>query len=161
MKKTIVIILVIIALCLGIIVIVELNKNKKIDEISKVIDGSISSSRQKGNVAMLKANINSLRVEAEMIYNRSANSYSSLCKDGLLDVSDTQIKSVVDKILSSLNYKNQVDIGIKCFSSKNQYVISTVINPPQVIERLNYCVDQTGYAGDGVADDKTLLCINK
>ncbi len=161
MKKIIVGLLIVIIIILGVIAFVEYGKKQKIDSLSQEINTSISVARQKGNVAMVKANVSSLRVEAEMIYDRSASSYLSLCKNGLLNDSNTKIKSSLDKILSSLEYQNQSDISVKCFSSEGQYAISVVVNPPQVIEKLAYCVDQTGYAGNGVADDKTFLCINK
>jgi len=161
MKKIIVGLLIVIIIILGIIAFVEYGKKQKIDNLSQEINTSISVARQKGNVAMIKANVSSLRVEAEMIYDRSASSYLSLCRGGLLNDSNTQIKSSLDKILESLGLKNQSDIGVKCFSSKGQYAISVAVNSPQVIEGLAYCVDQTGYAGKGVADDKTFLCINK
>ena len=94
--------------------------------------------------ASIKANLSGLRAQAELFYDNTNYSYKNLCKD-------SRVKDILSEIKDASGKK------IKCNSNKDNYAISSPLKSDSSIQ---YCVDSTGFAGNGtvVSKNKTNTC---
>ncbi len=137
-----------------------LNKNKS----------TIPTARQKGDEAALKVNtinakalqditsivseVANFRAVAEIYYSNHSESYSGLCKNGLIDAtSDKNASRAVTYILSSQGVLDQSNAGIVCVATKDKYALEVTFKkyvPPNGSDfsgKYSYCVDSSGVGG--------------
>lgn len=113
-----------------------------------------ADARQKGNEAGLKASMLSFRPEFENL----AGGYQSVCKDGVINTSTTQVKPNVNRILEIEGVADQKSAGISCVSSASSYAVSIHVEPPVVFQKLSYCIDSSGFAGNGKLNSSRTAC---
>ncbi|MEI7777627.1 MAG: peptidoglycan-binding domain-containing protein [bacterium] len=99
---------------------------------------SIEVARVKASDAAIKAGLANMRAQAELIYDQSNNSYASVC-------TDAQSLKVFQQI------QNVSSSTVKCVSNATAYAISSVLKSDQ---SSNYCVDNSGFSGLGVVQQK-------
>ncbi|MEK7574638.1 MAG: hypothetical protein AAB511_00195 [Patescibacteria group bacterium] len=155
--------LIVIALLLAGLIYVQYQNGQKVKDInilSKQVLEQMATARQKGTEAGIKAQMYSLRVEAEMVFDKYS-AYSPVCKNGFLNDGLPNIEPSVSNLLKFVDATDQSIGGIECVSSTRFYAISIKTNPPIVFEPFTLCIDSTGYAGKGKVDKDTLSCISK
>lgn len=90
--------------------------------LASVVLASLNSARDKGADAAIKANLNNIRAQAEIVYDDNSNSYDSVC-------TDTSVSRAVTASSGS------------CTDDANEWAASA-----QLSDDNYYCVDYTGYA---------------
>lgn len=173
MKYIIITIVCAIAIFIGVYVFKQYS-NKDVANIPHISQGDLEKAKQyaaqeaaqnptvqqKGNEALLKYNILSLRAEAEKILTANGG-YQSLCKNEVLNNAILRINTHVSELLKMEDVTDQNSAGIVCVSSSKSYVVSIQVNPPKMFQTVSWCVDSTGYVGKGLADREKLVCNKK
>jgi uncharacterized RDD family membrane protein YckC/type II secretory pathway pseudopilin PulG len=113
--------------------------------LSSITLASLNSARDKGADTAIKMNLSGIKVQAELYYMNNNKSYIGVCnalasKYGLTDYINNIIKE---------------NVTPTCIVSEKSYAVSSPLksNPSQ-----NYCVDSSGYVGNGIADNNTFSC---
>lgn len=108
--------------------------------LASVVLVSLQSARQKSQDSKIEYVISQMRVNAEMYYADNGDSYSQAqnCNSGLFK--EQNMQQIMLEIPKT---------EIKCYAEKSSYAISADMATPNK----SYCVDSSGYKGDGVAID--------
>ena len=111
--------------------------------LSSIVLVSLNVARQKGKDAQVKVVLSEMRTEAEVYYGQN-NTYSTAhdCSSGMF-ASDPTFNSITSNL--TVTNKNM----LACFAEGSTYAISA----PLSATGQNYCVDSTGFNGNGVAID--------
>ena len=122
--------------------------------LSSVVLVSLNSARQKGQDARVRESLMSMRVEAEVYNGNNNNSYSKAtdCNTGMFTDSSIQ------KNLVAIKTSNPI-----CYAEGGTYAVSaSLISRSFSDPVVNFCVDSSGFANSGVAQDngKTASCVN-
>jgi uncharacterized RDD family membrane protein YckC/type II secretory pathway pseudopilin PulG len=122
--------------------------------LSSVVLVSLNSARGKGQDARVRESLMSIRVSAEVYNGNNNNSYSKAtdCSTGMFTDSSIQ------KNLASIKTSNPI-----CYAEGNTYAVSASLISRSFSDPIvNFCVDSTGFANSGVAQDngKTASCVN-
>ncbi|OHA79497.1 MAG: hypothetical protein A2747_00680 [Candidatus Yonathbacteria bacterium RIFCSPHIGHO2_01_FULL_44_41] len=120
------------------------------------IESSLKEWLDKSYAVGVKMTFASLRASAELLYDRDYDStkYLKLCNNGAINGDDKLLMEQVRGFLSWMGRSSQKDLGIKCVSSAEGYAISAPLPGNNPL----WCVDGTGYAGTGVADEESYKC---
>jgi uncharacterized RDD family membrane protein YckC len=105
--------------------------------LSSVALVSLNSARTKGHDITTRSNISMLRSSLE-IYSAKAGNYGVAINCSTGPFADPSISSLISVIPTA---------GVNCFAQKDTYAVSAVLQENQS----TYCVDNTGYAGSGLA----------
>lgn len=107
--------------------------------LSSVVLVSLNTARQKGQDAKIILNLNQMGVNAE-IYHDGSDSYSSTqnCISGMF------LEQNMQQLISAIQTTN-----MNCYAKTSSYAISAKLSE---LEK-NFCVDSSGYSGDGIAVD--------
>ncbi len=100
--------------------------------LDNMVIKSLESSREKGTQALIKARLSSLRVYAELYYDKSF-SYAGFCND----------KKDIPTILADIKAKGST---VTCKDSTKSYVIYATLPDSSTTIPQYYCVDYSGYA---------------
>jgi len=95
--------------------------------LSSVVLASLNSARDKGDDAAIKANLNNIRAQAELVYDDAGGSYAAVC-------ADTNISRAV------------VAAGGDCADSATAWGAESQLSTAQW-----WCVDSTGQAAQFVS----------
>ena len=111
--------------------------------LSSVVLVSLNTARQKGQDAQVKSVLSQMRTEAEVNYGQN-NTYSKSrsCSSGMF-ASDPSFNTIASSL--TVTSKNL----LTCFAEGTTYAISA----PLSTAGQNYCVDSTGFNGNGTAID--------
>jgi hypothetical protein len=107
---------------------------------------TLNTARLQGTDAAIKQSLVVMQPEAELYYDGNNNSYSGVCTapGGQYGLSD-MITSVLTSTGSS----------VSCFASQKVWVASA---PLKSNPQISYCVDSSGYVGNGIADENSFSC---
>ncbi|MFA6554645.1 MAG: RDD family protein [Candidatus Paceibacterota bacterium] len=108
--------------------------------LSSVVLVSLNTAREKGRDARTRANIMSIRANAEIYYSINNNSYSTAnnCSSGMF--ADKNIQAIIS---------NMTDTKVTCYAEDKSYAVSAKLSTPGS----SYCIDNEGYSGEGMAVD--------
>lgn len=93
-------------------------------------------------------------------------SYSSFCKNGIINDSEESLAPIVTGLLNNkLNNqeKSQEARGIKCYSTRDSWAVSVDLISENNEEKNTFCIDSKGLYTNPVgkiADSKTFYCID-
>lgn len=96
--------------------------------LSSVVLASLNTARDKGEDAAVKANLNNIRAQAELVYDDASGSYDGVCDN-------TQVSNAVTAASGS------------CTDDANEWAVSAVLSDGSTY----YCADYTGFAGEVAA----------
>lgn len=96
--------------------------------LSSIVLASLNSARDKGKDASIKANLSSIRVEAELFFDENSSAYSGLC-------ADTQVTNMINEASA------QSTGTATCGADANEWVAFATLSDSTV-----YCVDYKGFA---------------
>ncbi len=109
--------------------------------LASVVLASLNSARAKGKDAAVKAQLSSMRAEAELLYDDSS-SYANVCAPQSSGPNPY-------KLYAAAKAQSAVATGPDfCFPSASAWSASAELNATTGV---SYCVDSTGFAGVGVA----------
>lgn len=108
--------------------------------LASIVLASLNTARHKSQDAKTKADLSQMAVSAEIYYGKNGNSYS-------------QAKSCNSGMFLEQNMQQSIfDIASKvatCYAEGATFAISAKLSDPAQ----SYCVDNSGYGGDGIAVD--------
>ena len=98
--------------------------------LASVVLASLNTAREKGYDASVKANLNSIRAQAELYYDDSSNSYLGLCQDST--------------IRSALGAAEQASFNKSvCVDTSSAFAVEVELRTGGY-----YCIDSTGVAAE-------------
>lgn len=109
--------------------------------LASILIANINVGRSKAKNNVIKENLYSLKLAAELEYDRN-NSYEGVCKDSEDDISDTAETDFL-RIKTVINNNGGTTIG-NCYDSDIRWCAEATSMP---YNSENWCVDDTGYAG--------------
>ena len=136
-NAAVLIIVIFIAILIGIVII---------GTLSSVVLVSLNTARQKGQDARTVSDVSQMRVLEETYYsNNNSYSHSQDCGSGAFQTADMQ------KMISDIPSKS-----VTCYAENSSFAVSAKLSATDK----SFCVDSTGYNGDGTASDDgtTAVC---
>ena len=109
---------------------VELSAPTDSVPLQTIIDASLQNARLKGKEASIKANLSSMRAEAELLYDKNGGTYSGFCSSNNL-------------ISTKKNIEDNGGTGFVCKATAKAYAISTKLPTSNY-----WCVDSTGISAE-------------
>lgn len=110
--------------------------------LSAVVLASLNTARSKGANASVKANLQGIRAQAEIIYDDTKD-YSTVCMDTNI------INAVVSAMTASsdtdglTNYTTNNDISNRCNASATEWAVNVLLKVPEGTDNY-WCADQSG-----------------
>ena len=112
--------------------------------LSSVVFGSVNTARGKGADAAVKANMNGIRSQAEIVMDTDSGSYINVCDDGVI------IKQLnAASTAGSANTTSDV-----CFDAAGAWAASAPMKTPNK----HWCVDSTGTSQQTGGPATTTVC---
>jgi Tfp pilus assembly protein PilE len=129
-----------VGLIVGIVIAVIIPVLAIIGILSSVVLVSLSSARDKGRDAAVKSALMSARAGMEVYFAENNNTYSVArdCASGVF------ANNTVKSALSNIPFQKLI-----CYAEKDTYAISAELST----RGDSFCVDTTGYSGEGTATD--------
>lgn len=116
--------------------------------LASVILISLNSSRSKGANAAVKSNLNSVRSQAELIYDANSGDYTTVCTDAMVaKVIDKAVESGlgVGSAFSANSGSAQVITTANCNSDPYGWAVSVPLRAAEGAN-LYWCLDSSGVA---------------
>ena len=112
--------------------------------LSSVVLASLNSARAKGSDGAVKANMNGIRSQAEIVYDTAGGSYAAICDDGVIDKQLNAASSA-----GSGNTTSDV-----CLDASGAWAASAPMKTPNK----HWCVDSTGTSQQTGGPATTTVC---
>ncbi len=104
--------------------------------LSSVVMGSLNAARAKGSNAAVKANLNTIRSQAEIVYDQNSLDYTNVCSDPI----------IMDAINTALSAGGDTGtVATRCNSDTNSWAVNVLLKVPEGAN-LYWCVDTLGSA---------------
>jgi type IV pilus assembly protein PilA len=104
--------------------------------LSSVVLASLNSARAKGGNAAVKGNLNSVRSQAEIVYDNNSLDYTNVCSD----------PTIIDAINKALTAGGDTGtVATRCNSNSTSWAVNVLLKVPEGAN-LYWCVDTLGSA---------------
>ncbi len=112
--------------------------------LSSVVLASLNTARNKGNDASIQSNLSAVRVQAEIFYSDTVNTYGIASTDCLSIVANVLWASpIIKKAIQATDVANGASGGMLCQSTGTGYAVqSRMVHDPNTF----WCVDSAGQA---------------
>jgi prepilin-type N-terminal cleavage/methylation domain-containing protein len=115
--------------------------------LASVVLASLNSARTKGADAAIKANMNGIRAQAELVYDNLTNSYGTQAYSAACGA--IAVATPTTQVFNDANVQAAIDGAVsqnggtdgKCFASSTAYVVAV---PLKSASTSAWCIDSTG-----------------
>ena len=112
--------------------------------LSSVVLASLNSARGKGSNAAIKANLDNMRAQAEIVYDNNSNSYAAVCADANVAKAVLAAATAGGGSVLATNAANTVG-NTSCYNAAGSWVVESSLKVAEA--GMSYrCVDHTGTA---------------
>ena len=115
--------------------------------LSSVIIASLNSARSKGSDASIKSNLETIRTQAELVYDNSSQSYASMCTDTTIAAALTSAASNTGSTVVSNVATAGTATTVVCHPAANGSAYA-VEAPLKATSGHYWCIDSTGASKD-------------
>ena|SRR3569832_1558885 len=113
--------------------------------LSSVIIASLNSARSKGSDASIKSNLETIRTQAELVYDNNSQSYATMCSDATIAAA---LSSAASNVSSGSVDTTLTDAGattkVSCHAAANGSAYA--VQAPLKSATGYWCIDSTGVA---------------
>jgi type IV pilus assembly protein PilA len=113
--------------------------------LSSVIIASLNSARSKGSDASIKSNLETIRTQAELVYDNNSQSYAAICSDATIAAALTSAANNTGSTVVTTLATAGTATTVVCHPTASAYAVEA---PLKATSGHYWCIDSTGASKD-------------